>query len=79
MRVKIHYYGRLTEASGCEEEEIILNPSSTLTMLESVLTDRYPDFNRIPLIFFSNSSKCEGNLPLNDGMNIECMPPFSGG
>ena len=79
MKVRIHYYGRLTEAAGCEEEEIILNPRSTLTVLESVLTDRYPDFGRVPLIFFSNSRKCEDNRPLNEGMLIECMPPFSGG
>lgn len=79
MKITIHYYGRLIESAGREKEDIVLSTGNTLAVLERVLSERYPDFSNIPLTFFSNSRICETNFPLNEGMSIECMPPFSGG
>ncbi len=79
MKVRIRYYGKLTETSGCDEEEISINPASTLSVLEQTLVGQYPLLSRIPLIFFSNAEKCTGSQLLAEGMQIECMPPFSGG
>ena len=79
MKLIIRYWGVLTELAGCTEEELDLNSGFTVTSLNNRLITNYPAFNGIPLIFFTRGKIINGNYTIPEGMEIDCMPPFSGG
>ncbi len=69
----------LTDIAGCTEEEIQIDSDSTVGTLENLLNSRYPSFSNVPVIYFTGSRRWETGQTLTEGMEIECMPPFSGG
>ena len=79
IKLKVRYYGMLTDIAGCSEEEIRIDPESTVGTLQNLLNSRYPTFSSVPVVYFSGSRKWETGQNLTEGMEIECMPPFSGG
>jgi molybdopterin converting factor small subunit len=79
MRVRLNYYGMLTESTGCREEEIEITDTISASGLLELLTDRYPEFIGIPVALFAENKRIPENRPLRDGVTIDCMPPFSGG
>lgn len=79
MEIYLTYYGVLTELAGKASEKMRLENKANIGTLETLLTEKYPDFNRYPLIFVTNQAMCNSETPLADQQKIECMPPFAGG
>jgi molybdopterin converting factor small subunit len=69
----------LTDITASESEIIDLKPGSFSYELKSDLIGKYPAFEEIPLVLFQDQRICKGNTELIPGVDIDCMPPFSGG
>lgn len=79
MKIKLQYYGMLTEATGCDQEEIELDDINSVVLLKQYLEEQYPLFATIPIVLFVENKKLLESEQIYDGMMIDCMPPFSGG
>ncbi len=56
-----------------------MKEQSTLDDFKSNLERRFPDLADHSIIFFANGKKIESGEELKPKMEIDCMPPFSGG
>ena len=79
MKVKLNYFGMLTESAGCTEEKIEVADGISTRRLQNLLTRRYPSFAGIPVVLFAENKKLPEDTLLKDGQEIDCLPPFSGG
>lgn len=79
IKLRIRYYGKLTELAGCEVEELLLDSVSNIEVLNKKLISMYPKIRDIPLIFFANNKRWNKSQILAENTEIDCMPPFSGG
>ncbi|MBA7517082.1 hypothetical protein ES705_09132 [subsurface metagenome] len=79
MKLVIRYFGALTDTTSREEEIIQMKEQSTLDDFKSNLERRFPDLADHSIIFFANGKKIESGEELKPKMEIDCMPPFSGG
>ncbi|MGD2034666.1 MAG: MoaD/ThiS family protein [Bacteroidales bacterium] len=79
MEILIRYYGVLTDVTACESEVIKLSEMATLDELKSEIISRYPSIDEYTVAYFTNNLKLEDRNSISPGMEIDCMPPFSGG
>lgn len=77
--IGIRYYGVLTDLAGKTTDNMNSNEVSTFTELKDILEKRYPEFGNYPIVFFQNLKHCTLESTILKGVEIDCMPPFSGG
>lgn len=80
MKITIKYFGKLTDITGIEEEEMKINENTLLSDVEETLYRKYASlFNEQFACFRNNSIVRKKKLLLKGNDEICLMPPFSGG
>jgi len=77
MKVKILFFGILSEAAG--KQEMILNDISDSETLRNHLTSLIPGLKNYTFRMALNQEFIDSNCALKDGDVIAMMPPFAGG
>lgn len=62
-----------------EKEFVSLNTRIIANEFKRELIAKYPAFREVSVVFFQNQKLCADNSELIPGIEIDCMPPFSGG
>lgn len=78
MKLKIRYYGLLTDITH-SEMEIIEGYGITTANLITILHKKYPDFSKYSIVYFANGKQLEQTENISSITEIDCMPPFAGG
>ena len=77
MKVKILFFGILSEAVG--KQEMILNDISDSETLQNHLTSLIPGLKDYTFRMAVNQEFIDSNRTLKDGDVVAMMPPFAGG
>ncbi|MBN1116208.1 MAG: MoaD/ThiS family protein [Bacteroidales bacterium] len=79
-KVKLRYFGRLSEIIGSDNEIVELKHDKTLGILNAELQLKYPGLSKVHYLIFVNSTKATNlDIKINNTDEISFMPPFSGG
>jgi molybdopterin converting factor small subunit len=82
MKVRVAFYGRLSEVAGASEADVEVDgPAPTLADLADRLRDRHPDLaeHLDAAAFAVGDELAEPDRPLRDGEEVGVLPPVSGG
>ncbi len=80
MKINIRYFGKLTDITGTEREEIEIHNQPTVADIEQRLFVKYIQLQKENYALFKNNSILkEKTSVLNEQDEISLMPPFSGG
>jgi molybdopterin converting factor subunit 1 len=81
MRVKVLFFGRLTELIGCREDAAEIADASTIEQLFMVYAGRNPELvnYRSSLVASCNQEFAAWNTTLHAGDEVAFLPPVSGG
>lgn len=82
MKVRVAFYGRLSEVAGASEAEVELDgPAPTLEDLAARLRDRHPDLvEHLDAAAFAVGDELAGrDRVLREGEEVGVLPPVSGG
>lgn len=77
MKVKITYYGMLTDIAATSEEVFNIEGTS-LEVLKDALYTKHPGLKGVQFQIAQNNQIITGNHELMEG-GIDLLPPFSGG
>ena len=77
MRIKIKYFGLLTEITNCQDE-YVNNSLSTVNELLDLLYKKYPELKEKDFQVAQNNSIVALETKINN-TEIALLPPFSGG
>ena len=77
MKIKIKYFGMLTDITSCEEEIIDFSGVLILELLE-VLFIKYPNLKNKKFQVAQNNELVPVNIKISS-QEIVLLPPFSGG
>lgn len=77
MKVKVLFFGILTEIIGKDEYEF--NNVSDINSLMIELVKLFPNIKEKKILIALNSKVIKGNLALSNGDEIALLPPFAGG
>lgn len=77
MRIKIKYFGLLTEITNCQEE-YVADTFSTVNELLDLLYKKYPELKEKDFQVAQNNSIVALETKINN-TEIALLPPFSGG
>ena len=77
MRIKIKYFGLLTEITNCQEE-YVADTFSTVNELLDLLYKKYPKLKEKDFQVAQNNSIVALETKINN-TEIALLPPFSGG
>ncbi len=78
MKLKIKYFGMLSEIAENDSEFLELNPIS-VSELKKVLQERYPKFITMNFKIAVNHSLVDESASLKNNDEIALLPPFAGG
>ena len=78
MKLKIKYFGMLSEIAEKDSEFLELNPIS-VSELKKVLQERYPKFITMNFKIAVNHSLVDESASLKNNDEIALLPPFAGG
>lgn len=79
MKVQIKYFGMSAEQSGCDAEEMTLDPSDTVDGLKKLLITRHPKLSGTQFQLAMNKTLVAGNEEITENSEIAVLPPFAGG
>lgn len=79
MKLKVQYYGLLTDITKCDTEMIDIGGKTNSTVFMTCLHKKYPDFKKHSIVYFANGKKLTQGDKIPVGSEIDCMPPFAGG
>lgn len=80
MKVRVKYFGMLSEIMGKADEELILEEKATLEDAKSLLmVDREELANRTYKIAVNATLDPEATIELTEGDELSFLPPFAGG
>lgn len=80
MKIKIRYFGKLTDLTEKEEEDFSIENTTTVLILEEKLFQRYSKLKTETFAIFRNNSIINNKkIRLEEFDEISLMPPFSGG
>ena len=77
MKLKIKYFGRLSEVTNCLEEQIEF-PEMKVEGVLDLLFQKYPDLKNNEFQVALNNQIVNRNLVVSEG-ELALLPPFSGG
>jgi molybdopterin synthase sulfur carrier subunit len=78
MKVKLSFFGILTEVVGSAHVEFETDATSSAT-LNSQLQHKYPELAKYSYKIAVNQEILSGEKSLNEGDEVAFLPPFSGG
>lgn len=80
MKIKIRYFGKLTDLTGKDEEDFSIENTTTVMNIEEKLFQQYSKLKTETFAIFRNNSKINNKkIRLEEFDEISLMPPFSGG
>lgn len=79
MRVKLKYFGMISEALGFSEEEFVSPNKMDLNHLVDSLKDKYSQLNKLNFSVAVNQEITISNTLLEDQYEVALLPPFAGG
>lgn len=79
VKVAIRYYGVLADLAGRNTDDPGIREGAVFADLKELLEEKYPDFCKYTFVFFQNANHCPLESTVKKEIEIECMPPFSGG
>ena len=77
MTIKVLFFGPLTDK--VSEASLLLENVQDIDSLKQHLFALYPSLNEVPFSLSVNRKFVHENESLNDGDEVACLPPFSGG
>ena len=77
MKIKVYYFGILTDITGSNEQE--LKDIENLSALKSWLWRTYPKSKEMDFQVAHNKKIIEGKADFKNGDEVALLPPFSGG
>ncbi len=78
MEIKVKYFGLIAEITGCLEERIELNDTSTIAEFNDFISSKY-ELSETPFRIAVNQSFGDKSKPLNNADELALLPPFAGG
>ncbi len=78
MQVTVRYFAVLRERRGCDEEQVEVEPGTTLAELYRRLFPPGPE-GLLPVAFGRNRAYAPGSEVLSEGDEIAILPPLGGG
>jgi len=78
MAIKVLYFAKLRELRGRSEEELQIEPGTTLQQLYQQLFPPGPE-GAIPVAYTRNRRVSQGAEAIEDGDEISFLPPLGGG
>ncbi len=79
IKIKVRYFGRLTDLSGLPEEEILLENEATTEHLLEQMEIKYPSLKKEIKNLALNGLIIRESKELREGDEIDLFPPFAGG
>lgn len=79
MKLKILYFGVLTDLTGKVSEELDAHVVTDINKLADYLHSAYPALGNQKYKIAVNNHIVEGDFPLNNGDEVAFLPPFAGG
>lgn len=76
MKIKVLFFGYLTERLGSSELEV---EADSLNGLKATLNERFPTLKDLGCLYAVNQEVAQGDLALKAGDEVALMPPFAGG
>ncbi|MEO9475999.1 MAG: MoaD/ThiS family protein [Cyclobacteriaceae bacterium] len=78
VKVTVKYFGAVAETVGKSGEEITMNETKKLSLLQKNLEKQYPDLEAATYRLSVNKKLIE-DCELADGDEVALLPPFAGG
>jgi sulfur-carrier protein len=77
MKIKVYFFGILTDITGTSEQEI--KDVENVSSLKSWLWRNYPKSKEMDFQISLNNKILEGKSDFKNGDEVALLPPFSGG
>jgi sulfur-carrier protein len=77
MKIKVYFFGILTDITGSAEQEI--KDVENLSALKSWLWRSYPKSKELDFQVAVNKKFVEGKIEFKNGDEVALLPPFAGG
>ena len=79
MKIKVEYFGRLTDLTQLKNEELYIPEGSSSDFAIHLIKTKYPELANTSFQIALNASLTKSDKPLKDNDSIALLPPFSGG
>jgi len=79
MKLKILYFGMISELTNCSEEIISFEADGSVQQLQGTLTEKYPNLKKIQYKIAVDQSIAAKDMILSSTKEIALLPPFAGG
>jgi molybdopterin converting factor small subunit len=79
MKIKLLFFGALTDVIGAQEEIVEVNDNLDITYLNLDLLSRYPTLSNFKYKIALNKIVVDKDQKLKDGDEVAFLPPFAGG
>jgi molybdopterin converting factor small subunit len=79
MKIKLLFFGALTDVIGAQEEIVEVNDNLDITYLNLDLLSRYPSLSNFKYKIALNKIVVDKDQKLKEGDEVAFLPPFAGG
>lgn len=79
MKIKVLFFGILTEVTEKEETYVEFTKPIDIESLKNFVLYQYPDIEKYLFKISVNKNLCEENISLHHGDEVAFLPPFAGG
>jgi sulfur-carrier protein len=77
MKIKVYFFGILTDITGSSEQEI--KDVESVSALKSWLWRNYPKSKEMDFQVALNNKLIDGKIDFKNGDEVALLPPFAGG
>ena len=79
MRISVRFFASFRELAGLSQVELEVPYGSTTDNLRQLLLERFPSFQRGPMLMAVNAEFADPEQVLQNGDEVALFPPLSGG
>ncbi len=79
MKIKLLFFGALTDVIGAQEQMIDMDDNLDITYLNLDMLARYPSLSNFKYKIALNKIVVNKDQKLKDGDEVAFLPPFAGG
>lgn len=79
ITISIKYFGIISSTIDKSEEQVEIENSATVTKLKSILTEKYPEIEKMKFKLAVNCEIAEDKLVLQNDDEVALLPPYAGG
>jgi sulfur-carrier protein len=79
MKIKLLFFGALTDVVGAQEQMIDVDDNLDITYLNLDLLSRYPSLSNFKYKIALNKMVVDKDQKLKNGDEVAFLPPFAGG